>query len=389
MQQRAAALLGKRLKSGPRCRRSTRSASASSAATPVNSAIRPTLPSTIAATRKASPGRVLREIKVADALLRPGDLLYFISRWKSAAVRPEEAAAMAQTDKEHLAAAAYRRYQNALEGRRRGGFRRLAACAPRSCFATFPKAGKAEAERFDHVLVDEYQDTNGSQYRIVKALAVGPSQPVRGGRRRPVDLRLARCRSRAHPALQKRLARGQGGPPGNQLPLDPRNRRMGQPPDRLQQAAPRQGAAGHVRRRAAAHPATAKTKSRRPKPSSTKSPRESSRTSAGPRISPSSAAPTSSRGRSRWSCAGRKSLTCSWAACRSTTARKSATSWPISKCWPIRADEASLLRIINMPARGIGQTTVKRLMDEAIRQGKPMCEILPHVTSSKAFVVGR
>ncbi len=30
-----------------------------------------------------------------------------------------------------------------------------------------------EAGRFDHMLVDEYQDTNGSQYRIVKALASG------------------------------------------------------------------------------------------------------------------------------------------------------------------------------------------------------------------------
>ena len=38
------------------------------------------------------------------------------------------------------------------------------------------------------------------------------------------------------------------------------------------------------------------------------------------------------------------------------------------------ADEVSLLRIINVPARGIGQTTVKRLLEEAIRRGKPMWE---------------
>ena len=41
------------------------------------------------------------------------------------------------------------------------------------------------------------------------------------------------------------------------------------------------------------------------------------------------------------------------------------------------ADEVSLLRIINTPARGIGQSTVKRLMEAAIEQGKPLWEILP------------
>ncbi len=61
---------------------------------------------------------VLREIKVADGLLRPGDLLYLISRWKNNSIRPEEAVAVAETDKEHLAASAYRRYQQALKAGR-------------------------------------------------------------------------------------------------------------------------------------------------------------------------------------------------------------------------------------------------------------------------------
>ena len=38
-------------------------------------------------------------------------------------------------------------------------------------FEKFPAVRKAEAGRFDHVLIDEYQDTNHSQYQIVKGLA--------------------------------------------------------------------------------------------------------------------------------------------------------------------------------------------------------------------------
>jgi DNA helicase-2/ATP-dependent DNA helicase PcrA len=38
-------------------------------------------------------------------------------------------------------------------------------------FDKHPEARFAEATRFDHLLIDEYQDTNGPQYRIVKALA--------------------------------------------------------------------------------------------------------------------------------------------------------------------------------------------------------------------------
>ncbi len=115
---------------------------------------------------------VLREIKVADGLLRPGDLLYVIGRWKNNSIRPEGAVAVAQTDKEHLAASAYRRYQAALKAAGCVDFDDLLLLTE-ELFERFPKTRAAEAGRFDHLLVDEYQDTNGSQYRIVKSLAAG------------------------------------------------------------------------------------------------------------------------------------------------------------------------------------------------------------------------
>jgi DNA helicase-2/ATP-dependent DNA helicase PcrA len=112
----------------------------------------------------------LREIRVAEAVLRPGDLLYLIGRWKNGAIGPEQASSLAQTDKEHLAAAAYRRYQNSLKAVGAVDFDDLLLLAE-DLFDRFPKVRQEEAGRFDHLLVDEYQDTNGSQYRIVKALA--------------------------------------------------------------------------------------------------------------------------------------------------------------------------------------------------------------------------
>ncbi len=114
----------------------------------------------------------LRELRMAEAVLSPGDLLYLIGRWKSAGVRPAQAVQMAETDKEHLAASAYRRYQDRLRATGALDFDDLLLCTE-ELFLSHPASLKAEAGRFDHVLVDEYQDTNGPQYRIIKALALG------------------------------------------------------------------------------------------------------------------------------------------------------------------------------------------------------------------------
>ncbi|HEX7447235.1 MAG TPA: UvrD-helicase domain-containing protein [Pirellulales bacterium] len=112
----------------------------------------------------------LRDIRVPGEVLRPGDLINFISRWKTASVRPAEAVALAATDKEHLAAMAYRRYQRALKAAGAVDFDDLLLCTE-ELFGAAPDALAAEAGRFSHLLIDEYQDTNGSQYRIIKALA--------------------------------------------------------------------------------------------------------------------------------------------------------------------------------------------------------------------------
>jgi DNA helicase-2/ATP-dependent DNA helicase PcrA len=114
----------------------------------------------------------LREVKMDSALLRPGDLLALIGRWKTASVRPTKAASLAQTDKEHLAAMAYRRYQRTLKNLGAVDFDDLLLLTE-DLFAKFGDVRREEAGRFDHLLVDEYQDTNASQYRIVKSLALG------------------------------------------------------------------------------------------------------------------------------------------------------------------------------------------------------------------------
>ena len=114
----------------------------------------------------------LRDIRVPDDTLRPGDLLAIISSWKNRSLRPAQAASEATSDREHLAAAGYRRYQSSLKARGMVDFDDLLLCTE-ELFTGHPAIRREEAGQFDHVLVDEYQDTNGSQYRIVKALAMG------------------------------------------------------------------------------------------------------------------------------------------------------------------------------------------------------------------------
>ncbi len=112
----------------------------------------------------------LRDIRVSADKLRPGDLLHLISGWKSQGIRPDQAESIAVGDREQLAASAYARYQTQLRACGSMDFDDL-LLSTEELFDKHPEARFAEATRFDHLLIDEYQDTNGPQYRIVKSLA--------------------------------------------------------------------------------------------------------------------------------------------------------------------------------------------------------------------------
>ena len=123
--------------------------------------------------QEAAARSVLKELKIADTVLRPADLLDRVSRWKSRAVRADVAMDAIPADADDswtLAAAGYRRYQNSLQTAGAVDFDDLLLLVD-ELFSQHEDVRRVEAGRFDHLLIDEYQDTSGIQERILSALA--------------------------------------------------------------------------------------------------------------------------------------------------------------------------------------------------------------------------
>ncbi|MGO4551012.1 UvrD-helicase domain-containing protein [Lysobacter sp. 2RAF19] len=95
-----------------------------------------------------------------------------ISRAKNAGLSPEEAAQAAQSIREREAAALYARYQARLSAFNAVDFDDLIRL-PVQLLETDEEAVLAWRERIGYLLVDECQDTNDAQYRLLKAIA-GP-----------------------------------------------------------------------------------------------------------------------------------------------------------------------------------------------------------------------
>jgi DNA helicase-2/ATP-dependent DNA helicase PcrA len=113
--------------------------------------------------------KALRQVKVPDSSLKPGDLLRIVSKWKMNNVLPDQAVDYVENDLEFIAAAAYRKYQNHLRACGAVDFDDLLLLTNR-LFVEHPDVLKRQQARFDHVQIDEYQDTNGSQFELIESL---------------------------------------------------------------------------------------------------------------------------------------------------------------------------------------------------------------------------
>jgi ATP-dependent DNA helicase Rep len=93
-----------------------------------------------------------------------------ISNAKSSGLAPEQAAQAARGAREREAADVYARYQKRLTAFNAVDFDDLIRL-PLALLETDAEARAAWQERIRYLLVDEYQDTNLAQYRLLKALA--------------------------------------------------------------------------------------------------------------------------------------------------------------------------------------------------------------------------
>jgi ATP-dependent DNA helicase Rep len=93
----------------------------------------------------------------------------YIGSWKNDLIIPEEALANARNPKEQTAAIVYTHYQRTLKAYNAVDFDDL-IMQPVKLFQNHPEVLEKWRNKVRYMLVDEYQDTNASQYLLVKLL---------------------------------------------------------------------------------------------------------------------------------------------------------------------------------------------------------------------------
>ena len=111
----------------------------------------------------------MRELDLADRTWTPASLVHRISAAKNQMVSVGDVEHAARSPREERTAQLYRRYQERLTAAAAVDFDDLLLLTVR-LFDEAPEVLRWYRGLFTHVLVDEYQDTNRAQYRIIRQL---------------------------------------------------------------------------------------------------------------------------------------------------------------------------------------------------------------------------
>ena len=114
--------------------------------------------------------RAMAYLELSGRRFVPAAIRSQISRAKSDFIGPEEFAGLARTEFDERVAQVYRAYQDALRRNNAFDFDDL-LLEPIRLFEEHPETLEAYRDRFQYILVDEWQDTNRPQYIFVRMLS--------------------------------------------------------------------------------------------------------------------------------------------------------------------------------------------------------------------------
>lgn len=113
---------------------------------------------------------ILKELSLDHKEYKPGAIIGMISNAKNELIAPDDYATMAQGKYQQAAAKVYKKYQLDLRKNNAVDFDDL-LLKTLELLVAHPNVLAKYQRQFEHVLVDEYQDTNKAQYQLTALLA--------------------------------------------------------------------------------------------------------------------------------------------------------------------------------------------------------------------------
>jgi DNA helicase II / ATP-dependent DNA helicase PcrA len=113
---------------------------------------------------------ILQEMNISQQQYSPKMINYQISRAKNSMIGPQEFEEVAKNPTEKVVAKVYHEYNRLLHRQNAMDFDDL-LLKPLELFQLYPLIKEYYQDRFRYIFVDEYQDTNRAQYLVVRELA--------------------------------------------------------------------------------------------------------------------------------------------------------------------------------------------------------------------------